>query len=76
MTAVTAVTAQNTVGVTAIHPVPTEMVLAQIDAVVEDIGIDAVKIGMIGSAFTAHQVAGRLSRLKPNCQRCRSCSIR
>ena len=64
MTAITAVTAQNTVGVSAIHPVPAEMVLAQIDAVVEDIGIDAVKIGMIGSAFTADQVAERLSRLK------------
>ncbi len=64
MTAITAVTAQNTVAISAIHPVPTEMVLAQIDAVVEDIGIDAVKIGMLGSAFTANQVAGRLSRLK------------
>ena len=60
MTAVTAITAQNTLGVTAVHPIPTEMVLAQIDAVVSDIGVDAVKIGMIGSAFTAEQVAGRL----------------
>jgi hydroxymethylpyrimidine/phosphomethylpyrimidine kinase len=64
MTAITAVTAQNTVGVTAVHPVPTEMVLAQIDAVVDDIGIDAVKIGMIGSAFTAHHIAERLQRLE------------
>jgi hydroxymethylpyrimidine/phosphomethylpyrimidine kinase len=40
------------------------MVLAQIDAVVADIGVDAVKIGMIGSAFTASQVAGRLETLK------------
>ena len=64
MTAVTAVTAQNTLGVTAVHPVPAEMVLAQIDAVVEDIGVDAVKIGMIGSAFAAVQVAERLARLK------------
>src|SRR5436305_4354988 len=47
MTAVTAVTAQNTLGVDAIHPVPTEMVLAQIDAIISDIGVDAVKIGMI-----------------------------
>src|SRR5216110_1210697 len=53
MTAVTAVTAQNTVGVTAVHPVPTETILAQIDAVVSDIGVDAVKIGMIGGAFAA-----------------------
>jgi hydroxymethylpyrimidine/phosphomethylpyrimidine kinase len=64
MTAVTAITAQNTVGVIAVHPVPAEMVLAQIDAVVSDIGVDAVKIGMIGSGFAAEQVAGRLVRLK------------
>ena len=64
MTAVTAVTAQNTLGVTAVHPVPAEVVLAQIDAVVSDIGVDAVKIGMIGSAFTAMQVAERLQQLK------------
>ena len=64
MTAVTAVTAQNTVGVTAVHPVPAEMILAQIDAVVGDIGVDAVKIGMIGGAFAAEQVAKRLERLK------------
>ncbi len=64
MTAVTAVTAQNTLGVTAIHPVPAEVILAQIDAVIDDIGVDAVKIGMIGGAFTAEQVAARLERLK------------
>ena len=64
MTAVTAITAQNTTGVTAVHPVPAEIILAQIDAVVGDIGVDAVKIGMIGSAFAAAQVAGRLDRLK------------
>jgi hydroxymethylpyrimidine/phosphomethylpyrimidine kinase len=64
MTAVTAITAQNTLGVTAVHPVPTEVILAQIDAVVSDIGVDAVKIGMIGSAFAAEQVAHRLEQLK------------
>src|SRR5438270_9505083 len=64
MTAVTAVTAQNTVAVSAIHPVPAEMILAQIDAVVGDIGVDAVKIGMIGSAFAADQVARKLAHLK------------
>lgn len=64
MTAVTAITAQNTSGVSAVHPVPTEMILAQIDAVVGDIGVDAVKIGMIGGAFAAGQVASRLERLK------------
>jgi len=64
MTAITAVTAQNTLGVTAVHPVPAEVILAQIDAAVSDIGVDAVKIGMIGSAFAAEQVASRLERLK------------
>ena len=64
MTAVTAITAQNTMGVIAVHPVPAETVLAQIDAVVGDIGVDAVKIGMIGGAFAAQQVAARLERLK------------
>ena len=57
MTAVTAVTAQNTLGVDAVHLIPTEMVIAQIDAVVRDIGVDAIKIGMIGSAQTANAVA-------------------
>jgi hydroxymethylpyrimidine/phosphomethylpyrimidine kinase len=63
MTAITAITAQNTLGVTAVHPVPAETILAQIDAVVGDLGVDAVKIGMIGSAFAAEQVAARLERL-------------
>ncbi|MEO7365265.1 MAG: bifunctional hydroxymethylpyrimidine kinase/phosphomethylpyrimidine kinase [Sphingomicrobium sp.] len=64
MTAVTAITAQNTLGVSTVHPVPAEIILAQIDAVVADIGVDAVKIGMIGSAFAAEQVAHRLEQLK------------
>src|SRR6476646_6270305 len=64
MTAVTAITAQNTLGVTAVHPVPAEMILAQIDAVVSDLGVDAVKIGMLGGAFAAEQVAKRLEALK------------
>jgi hydroxymethylpyrimidine/phosphomethylpyrimidine kinase len=64
MTAVTAVTAQSTTGVSAVHPVPTEMILAQIEAVIGDIGVDAVKIGMVGGAFAAEQVAQRLERLK------------
>ena len=61
MTAVTAVTAQNTVAVTRVEPVSTAMVLAQIDAVLSDIGADSVKIGMIGSAATARAVADRLA---------------
>jgi hydroxymethylpyrimidine/phosphomethylpyrimidine kinase len=64
LTAITAVTAQNTVGVTAVHPVPAEMILAQIDAVIDDVGVDAVKIGMIGGAFAAAQIAERLERLR------------
>jgi len=64
LTAVTAITAQNTVGVGAIHPIPTEVILAQINAVVGDIGVDAVKVGMIGGAFAAEQVAARLERLR------------
>ena len=64
MTAVTAITAQNTLGVTAVHPVPAEIILAQIDAVVGDIGVDAVKIGMIGSPFAARLIAKRLRALK------------
>ena len=62
MTAVTAITAQNTVGVTSVHSVPAEMILAQIDSVASDIGVDAVKIGMIGGAFAAEQVATPSSR--------------
>jgi hydroxymethylpyrimidine/phosphomethylpyrimidine kinase len=64
MTAITAITAQNTLGVTAVHPVPAETILAQIDAVVGDIGVDAVKIGMIGSPFAAEMIARRLEALK------------
>jgi hydroxymethylpyrimidine/phosphomethylpyrimidine kinase len=63
MTAITAITAQNTLGVQRVMAVPADMVVAQIDSVVSDIGVDAVKIGMIGSAETAHAVAGRLENL-------------
>ena len=63
MTAITAITAQNTLGVQAVHPIPTDMVLAQIDSCISDIGVDAVKIGMIGSADTAIAVAERLAAL-------------
>jgi hydroxymethylpyrimidine/phosphomethylpyrimidine kinase len=64
MTAITAITAQNTLGVTAVELVSTDMVIAQIDAVAGDVGVDAVKIGMIGSAATAHAVADRLAALE------------
>jgi hydroxymethylpyrimidine/phosphomethylpyrimidine kinase len=61
MTAITAVTAQNTLGVQAVHPIPTDVVIAQIDSCLADIGADAIKIGMIGSAETATAVADRLA---------------
>lgn len=61
MTAVTAITAQNTLGVQAVHAIPAEMVLAQIDSVLSDLGADAIKIGMIGSPEAAGAVAERLS---------------
>ena len=63
MTAVTAITAQNTLGVQAVHPVPADMVVAQMRSCIDDIGVDAVKIGMIGSAATAHAVADVLEGL-------------
>jgi hydroxymethylpyrimidine/phosphomethylpyrimidine kinase len=63
MTAVTALTAQNTVEVTEIHQVPPEMILAQIRTVSTDIGIDAVKIGMLGDAPTIEAVARGLDEL-------------
>ena len=62
MTAIAAITAQNTLGVQGVHAVPTDMVLMQIDSVESDIGVDAIKIGMIGSAETAAAVAERLAR--------------
>ena len=62
MTAITAVTAQNTCGVTGIHGIPPEMLKAQIDAVVQDIGVDAVKIGMLHSPEVVRVVADAIGR--------------
>lgn len=64
MTAITAVTAQNTVGVQAVEMLPAEFVVAQIDSCLADIGADAVKIGMLGSADIAHAVADKLERVE------------
>lgn len=66
MTAITAITAQNTVGVDAIEPVSGEMLLAQIAAVSEDIGIDAVKVGMVGSSRAIEGVVAALALLVKN----------
>jgi hydroxymethylpyrimidine/phosphomethylpyrimidine kinase len=61
--AITAITAQNTVGVTAIHPIPPEIVLAQVRAVLADIPVDAVKVGMLGTAPVTLAVACALDEL-------------
>ncbi len=62
MTAITALTAQNTLGVRAIHGVPPAMLREQIDAVVEDIGLDAVKIGMLHAPEIVQTVADAIDR--------------
>ena len=58
----TAITAQNTVGVTAVHEIPTDVIAAQIDAVVSDIGADAVKTGMLSSSAIVATVAEAVRR--------------
>ncbi|MEZ5742161.1 MAG: bifunctional hydroxymethylpyrimidine kinase/phosphomethylpyrimidine kinase [Sphingomonadaceae bacterium] len=63
MTAITAVTAQDSTGVHAVEVLSSELVAAQIDACIGDIGVDAVKIGMLGSPEIANAVAGRLEGL-------------
>jgi hydroxymethylpyrimidine/phosphomethylpyrimidine kinase len=62
-TAITAITAQNTLGVRAIQAVPPEMILAQVRAVLEDIRVDAVKVGMLGTAEATRAVAEALEEL-------------
>ena len=62
-TAVTAVTAQNTLGVTAWEPVPTDLVVAQIEAVAGDIGVEAVKTGMLATAAIVEAVAAAIEGL-------------
>jgi hydroxymethylpyrimidine/phosphomethylpyrimidine kinase len=59
-TAITAITAQNTVGVSAIEEISPETIVAQVRAVAEDIGVDAVKIGMLGTAETVAAVVEAL----------------
>jgi hydroxymethylpyrimidine/phosphomethylpyrimidine kinase len=62
-TAITAITAQNTLEVCAVEAVSPAMIVAQVRAVVEDIGVDAVKIGMLGSAASAEAVSRALDLL-------------
>jgi hydroxymethylpyrimidine/phosphomethylpyrimidine kinase len=63
MTAIAALTAQSTVGVTGIHTVPAAFIVEQVRTVAEDIGVDAVKIGMLGTAETVEAVARALELL-------------
>ena len=55
--AITAVTVQNTLGVTGVHPIPLEVIEAQVRAVLDDIGADVIKTGMLGDAATVDLVA-------------------
>jgi hydroxymethylpyrimidine/phosphomethylpyrimidine kinase len=64
-TAITAITAQNTVTVSAVETVSPEMILAQVSAVVDDLGVDAVKVGMVGSAASAAAVGEAFDLLAP-----------
>ena len=63
MTAITAITAQNTVGVIDVHPIPPATIISQVRAVSSDIGVDAVKIGMLATASTIEAVAEALDEL-------------
>jgi hydroxymethylpyrimidine/phosphomethylpyrimidine kinase len=66
-TALTAITVQNTLGVSAVHPVPLEIITAQMRAVLEDIGTDAIKTGMLATAPVVEAVAGLIRELAPDC---------
>jgi hydroxymethylpyrimidine/phosphomethylpyrimidine kinase len=65
MTAITAITVQNTLEVRSVHPVAPEVIRAQVAAVAQDIGVDAVKVGMLGSVATTEAVAAALRELEP-----------
>ena len=65
MTAITAITAQNTVAVDAVQPVDGDVIVAQVRAVARDIGVDAAKIGMLGDRATIEAVARALDLLAP-----------
>lgn len=65
MSVITSVTAQNTMGVTAIHDIPADMVCAQMDAVFSDIRVDGVKVGMLSNPEIVSAVADRLRHYAP-----------
>lgn len=60
--AITAITVQNTIGVQAVHPVPLDILSGQIDAVLSDIGADAIKIGMLHSSDVVNLVADKIEQ--------------
>ncbi len=62
--AITAITAQNTIGVRAIHPIPLDIIESQISAVLEDIGTDAIKIGMINTPEVVEVIAALLDKFE------------
>ena len=62
--ALTAITAQNTLGVTGVHEIPTEIIAAQIEAVLTDIGADAVKTGMLASSSIVEVVSHQLKTFR------------
>lgn len=63
--AITSITAQNTLGVQGIHPIPAEMVCQQIESVMDDLYPKAIKIGMVCNADIAHTIAHCLKKYKP-----------
>lgn len=65
MSVITAITAQNTCGVQSIYPIPSSMVAAQIDAVLSDVGADAIKLGMLHNSACVEVVIQALDRYKP-----------
>ena len=65
MAAITALTAQNTQGVRAVHVPPAAFLTAQLDAISDDISIDAVKIGMLGDAAVIDAVRSWLEKVRP-----------
>ena len=62
---ITSVTAQNTLGVQGIHPIPTDMVRQQIESVMDDLHPEAIKIGMVCDKDIAHTIAGCIRRYQP-----------
>ena len=64
-TAITAITVQNTLGVQAVHPVPAELVGKQMQAVMEDLRPDAIKIGMTGNVEIISEIARLLHQYSP-----------